>query len=190
MKDIKAILTEYELPADQVEKIAAEVMQNYRSLAELTKKEDRIKELEAQNNELQTQVEKLDSSSEEIENLKKAVEQYKTEEEERKKAESEKAARDSFEVVFNATLGEKEFANDLMRETIFEKVYKLCEENSGLGAKEALDSVTKDVPGVWVNPQRSAAKMPGAGEIDSKTPDSKAAKRAFVREFFGSGTEK
>lgn len=189
MKDIRVILEEAGLDKDKIDATAKEVLENYKSINEVEAKTEKIKELEKETSELREQIENAQGSEEEIQRLKATVEEYKAAEEKRNADEKEKANRDSFSTVFEASLDGKEFANDLLKETVFEKVYGMCKEASGLGAKEAIESVTKDIPGVWVNPQTDPRKMPSAGQLDSKQLDGASEKRDFVRSFFGSGKE-
>lgn len=184
MKDIKEILKDHGV--EDVDAIAKEVIENYRSIAEVNKKDERIKDLEGQNQTMTEQIKELEGSSEMIESLKKQVTDFQEAEKARKEAEKESAKRDSFLESFNAAVGDKEFSNSLMRESVFEKAYKMCGEQSGMGAKEAIESLTKDMDGVWINPQKAAHKMPSPGQIDSKQQDEAAEKKDFARMLFGS----
>lgn len=111
--------------------------------------------------------------------------EYQEAETKRKAAEDEAARRASFEETFNAAIGDKKFSNDLMRETVFEKVYGMCGKTSGLGAKEAIETVTKDVDGVWLNPQKDVHRMPSAGQLDEKQQAIADSKQALANLLFG-----
>lgn len=189
MKDINDILAGYGLTDEQVSTICSEVVENYRSLGEVKQKDERITELRQQIEELNAKVAEAAESGQKVDELQSVIDDYKAKEEARLKDEEEKARRDSFATVFDTALDGKEFANELMRETVFEKVYAMCQSDAGVGAKEALESVTKDVSGVWVNPQNDVRKMPGAGTVGNMTPDKNASKRAFASLLFGSGEE-
>lgn len=184
MKDIKAILAEHEIDGDAAKAIAHAVGENYRTRAETEAKAERIKELERQNGELADQVKALEGDGEQLEKLRKQVADYEQAEAERKAKAEEDARRDSFRALFDAAIGDREFANDLMRDTVFERAYKEC-QSLGTGAKDAIEAVTKDVDGVWLNPQRDPKRMPGASDVSSKRPDGEAAKRAFAAQLFG-----
>lgn len=187
MQDINAILNEHaaDLSTETKESISKAVLENYRTIAEVDKKVERIKELETANKELTEKVGELEGDSEKITELQKTVEEFKEKEEQRKVQEEENQRRDVFRASFDNVLGDREFTNDLMRDTVFEKVYKLCGEDSSMGVKDAIENVTKDVDGVWANPQHDPKKMPGTG-IEQKTPEPAASKKSFVKQLFGS----
>lgn len=186
MKDIKAILKDHGVDEDKIEEISKEVIENYRSTAEVEKKNERIKELETQNSELTEKIDTFSGSEEEIENLKAQVKEFQEKEQKREAEEKEATKRASFNDVFEAALGDKQFSNDLMRETVFEKAYKMCHETSGIGAKEAIESVTKDIEGVWMNPQTANHKMPGADQLDKKQEALVESKQSLADMLFGS----
>lgn len=189
MKDIKAILSDSgaELTDEQVKAICDAVGENYRSKEETDKKAARIKELEEANESLAKQVEEINLDSEELESLRKSVSEYKNAEEERKAKAEEQHKRDQFMTVFDAAVGEQEFANDLIRSTVFEKVYAKCAENTGINAKDVLEEVTKDLDGVYKNPQLDPMRMPKPEDMKSGNADSSVAKskKALAAQLFG-----
>lgn len=184
VKDIRAILAEHELDEATAKAIEKAVGENYRTIAEVQQKADRIKELEKANGELADQVKALEGDGEQLQQLRDKVAEYEKAEADRKAKADEDAKRDNFRALFDAALDGREFANELMRETVFEKAYAEC-QNVGKGAAEAIEAVTKDVDGVWVNPQRDPKRMPSAGDISNKKPDGEDAKRAFAAQLFG-----
>lgn len=187
MKDIKAILSEHGegLTDEQAKAIADAVNANYKTINEYQKKTDRLTELEKQNATLTEQVGNLEGEGEELKKLRTQVEEFE-EAEKQRKAEDEKAQkREAFKAVFDAAVGEREFANDILRESIFERVYNKCSEDTGAGAKETLDELTKDMPGVWENPQSAPHKMPNAADVTTSNDDSAAAaKRTLLSQLF------
>lgn len=181
MKDIKAILAGFTLTDEDRESIIREVGENYRSIVEVTKKTQRIEELEEQNKALTEQVGNLEGDGEELERLRKQVSDFEHQEETRKANELENAKRDSFRVVFDAALGDKEFTNDIIRESIFERAYKECGENAAINAKDAIETLTKDTEGIWKNPQQDANKMPDPNDISTnKDHEKKSAERTIL----------
>lgn len=186
MKDINKILAGYGegLTDEQVTQIIEAVNANYKTINDYTKKTDRLAELEKQNEALTEQVGNLEGSGEEVERLRAQVEQFQTAETERKEKEAEAQKREAFRAVFDAAVGEREFANDLMRESIFERVYSSCQDNAGTGAKEKLEELTKDVSGVWKNPQQDINKMPDPADVSKKKPSSDDAKKTFAEMLF------
>lgn len=186
--DIKEILEGYGLTDEQVSTISAKVVENYRSIAEVTKKDKRIEELTDQVDDLNQKIEEAAESGQKVDELQAVVDEFRAKEEERKQAAEEQARRDSFTAVFDSAIGDREFANDLMRETVFEKAYSMCQGDAGIGAKDAIESVTKDVEGVWVNPQHDPKRMPGA-DLTGNQQTKATSKRAFANLLFGSGQE-
>lgn len=167
MKDIKAILSGFTLTDEERETIIREVGENYRSIVEVTKKAQRIEELEEQNKALTEQVNNLEGSGEELQSLRDQVNAFAEAEEKRKADEIEAAKRDSFRVLFDAALGDKAFTNDIIRDSIFEKAYSQCKDTAGYDVKEAIESLTKDTDGIWKNPQNDPAKMPSQNDLSN-----------------------
>lgn len=185
MKDIKAILSEHgEALSDEARQaIISAVGENYRSVEEVAKKADRIKALEEQNESLTEQVGKLEGDGEELEALRKQVEDFKAAEKTRKDAEKEQAKRNDFRTVFDAAVGENEFANDLIRETVFEKVYAQCSAKTGADAKSILEDTVRDMDGVFKNPQQDPHKMPEPGDISTVKDTGEDAARKTIADF-------
>lgn len=184
MKDIKAILSEHGegLTDEQVTQITEAVNANYKTINEYTKKTDRLAELEKQNEALTEQVGNLEGSGEEVEKLRSQVEQFQTAETERKEKEAEAQKREAFRAKFNEAVGDRKFANNIVEESVFERVYQKCTEDTGIGAKDTLDELTKDMTGVWENPQNTPHKMPNAAEITTNTDDdATAAKKSLLK---------
>lgn len=184
MKDIKAILSAFELSDDDREAIIKEVGENYRSIVEMTKKTDRIKELEEQNQALTEQVGNLEGDGEEVEKLREQVKTFEEAEAQRKAEAEEAAKRDQFRAVFDAAVGEREFSNDIIRDSIFDKAYARCTETTGLDAKKVIEEMTKDAEGVWKNPQQDVRKMPNPSDISNKKPSADDAKKTFADMLF------
>lgn len=179
MKDIRTILSEnLELTEEQVKTIADLVNENYKTINEYNKKTERLAQLEEQNSTLTEQVGNLEGQGEEIEKLRSQVEEFKLAENEQKEKEAEALKRESFKVVFDAAVGNREFANDLIRDSIFNRVYETSDVSN---AKEKLEELTKDVNGVWKNPQQESNKMPDPGEMSTnKTQSVDAAKKEIA----------
>lgn len=185
MKDIKAILEGCEIPDEQRDTIIREVNENYKTIVEVGKKNDRIAELEEQNRALTEQVGNLEGDGEELEKLRKQVQEFTEAEDRRKADEAESAKREQFRIVFDAAIGDKEFANDLMRETVFEKVYAKCSDQTGASAKDIIEELTKDTDGIWKNPQTDVKKMP-ASDITGKKSNADEASKSMLHQLFNS----
>lgn len=186
MRDIKAILSGFTLDDDTREAIIREVGENYRSVVEVTKKAQRIEELEQQNEALTEQVNNLEGDGEELEKLRKQISDFEAAEEKRKADETEAAKRDSFRKAFDNAVGDRSFTNDVIREAIFEKAYKECGDDVAAGVNEALERLTKDTDGIWTNPQRDAKRMPSQHEISgNQDHEVKDAKKTISDFMFG-----
>lgn len=188
MKDIKAILNEHceGLTEEQITAVTKDVIANYKTINEFNDKKERISQLEAQNKELSEQVGNLQGDSEEIVTLREQVKAFEDAENTRKEQEEADKKREAFRAVFNDAVGDREFANDLMRDVLFERVYDKCADDTGIGAKDALESLTKDMTGVWVNPQNAPHNMPNAANVSTNQNDdtAAAAKRSLLKELF------
>lgn len=185
MKDIKAILSEYEIPQETAAAIAEQVRANYRTVAEWTKKVDRIAELEKANAEMSEAAAKLDGSVEEIEALKAQVETYKTAEAERKAAEALAQKKAEFRKAFDEALGDKRFANSIVEEAVFEKAYAHCTTNAGASAKDAVELAVEGVDNVWVNPQHDPKSMPGDDQLNTGRKSAEHQRKTFADALFG-----
>lgn len=189
MKGIEQILTEAGIDGDQADAITREVTANYRSINEVEKKAARIQELTDRVEALTAEIESAEQAGAELQEARALIERYEAEEAERKAEAEEATRRDGFKAVFDAAVGDREFANGLIRDTVFDRVYDACMATDGLGAREALDSVIDGLDNVWLNPQLDERKQPKPGSVQSGKQDAATAKRDFVRRFFGSGED-
>lgn len=181
MLNIEQILSEIEgITDDQRKAIISGVNENYRTKAETDSKAQRISALEKEVEEYKQSVEKLQGESQEIENLKQQIADFEAADEKRKNDEIEADKAASFAKTFDDAVASRKdgtgtaFANDLMRESVLAKVREMCEGDTTIGVSEAIESVTKNVAGVWANPQkREPAKMPTS--VENKDDKQKAA---------------
>lgn len=188
MENIKEILAKYSdvLTEGQRGEIEAAVVKNYRTVTEVEKKTSRIAELEAQNAELSESVGALEANAESVEELRQKVKDMEDAESQRKAKADEDAKRDSFRTKFDAAITGKEFANDLIRDTVFESVYAECSKGDGVGISEAIEAVTKDKDGVWKNPQRDPKALPNPGGIlKNKDESHLEERRTLAKWMFG-----
>lgn len=169
MENIETLLKKHGIEATEeaLRAFLTEFGSNYRTIAEVRAKNDRISKLEDELKEMGEQVAKLTDEGEQAEALRQRVAEFEKAEEERKAQAQAEAERNRFRESFDAALGEKRFANDLVRDAVFAKVYEACNADASLSVMDALDQTTKDVTGVWVNPQTDPAKMP-QGDITSE----------------------
>lgn len=183
MKDIKAILADVELEDDAREAIIKAVNENYRTINEINGKNERIKELEEQNKALTEQVGNLEGDGEELEKLRQQIQEFTEADKERKARAEEDAKRDQFRTVFDAAVGEREFSNDIIRDSIFEKTYEKCSSQAGINAKDVIEEMTKDADGVWKNPQSEINKMPTPEQLSAQKAKSEEAAKKEIASF-------
>lgn len=188
MKDIKAIIEEHaaDLTDDVKAAIFKDVRANYKTVAEYAKKVDRIEELENHVAAVGEKASKLEGDSKELEELRAEI-KARDEAEAERAAEAKKAADlEKFRAVFNETLGDREFVNEIMAETVFQRVYDACSAEPGKSANAALDDTIKDMDGVWKNPQRDPKMMPSLEQVSSaKQTDETAARKSLASMLFG-----
>lgn len=189
MKDIRAILNDYDLTDETREAIAKEVRANYKTIADWQKKADRIAEMEEANAAFAQKVKALEADGEQAEALRKQVADYEAAEAARV-AEAERAkAEADFRKSFEEAVGNRKFANDMIAEAVFRKAYDRCKAETGFDVGKALEEAVKDADGIWVNPQRDPSKMPTQSQVAS-TAQRTHAQDAFLTQLFGPLPEK
>lgn len=125
----------------------------------------------------------LEANKGDTDALQAELDKYKQADEARQKAEQEAAAHKAMEDRFNAVLGDKQFANDLVRNGTMDAFFRALNDpaNTGKGDKELFDALTKDAAGIWKNPQQEPVKIAGvntapgakytADQIRAMTPE-------------------
>lgn len=105
----------------------------------------------------------LEAAKGDTDALQAELDKYKQADEARQKAEQEAAAHKAMEDRFNAVLGDKQFANDLVRNGTMDAFSRALNDpaNTGKGDKELFEALTKDAAGIWKNPQQETVKVPG-----------------------------
>lgn len=105
----------------------------------------------------------LEANKGDTEALQAELDKYRQADEARQKAEQEAAAHKAMEDRFNAVLGDKQFANDLVRNGTMDAFFRALNDpaNTGKGDKELFEALTKDAAGIWKNPQQETVKVPG-----------------------------
>lgn len=189
MKNIEQILGEVEgLTDEQKSEITKGVTENYRTVAEVKTKTDRITELEGEVSTYKESIEALEGDSKKLDELKAKVAEYEEAEEKRKAEAEEQAKATAFEKNFDDAIKNRSaeqgnsFVNDMMRDSVLTKVRKMCAEDESKGIAEAIDAVTKDVSGVWKNPQQPVHKMPNnTGAAGEDSTEDKRTMANFLR---------
>lgn len=138
-------------------------------------------QLESQIAEKDTTISNLEKANGDVEKIQKELESYKLADEERKKTEQDALETKAVLDAITGHLKDKQFVNDITRDSYVSKVREALTnpENKGKSAGDILDAMTKDVDGVFKNPN-SGVKIPpvggGAGsytreQIKGMTPD-------------------
>lgn len=170
MKNIKDIIGELEIELDEAKlgELEKAVLENYRTVAEVENKQSRISDLEGQ---LATANEALEAAknadvtnADEVQSMREKIAAYEAADEERKAQTEEEKARQEFEERFRSAVGEKKFANDIVRSAVSDKAYSVAKANPDMDLSAILGGIVGDSDGVWLNPQQDPKKMPGAGE--------------------------
>lgn len=170
MKNIKDIIGELEIELDDAKLVELEkaVLENYRTVAEVENKQIRISELEGQ---LATANEALEAAknadvtnADEVQKMREKISAYEAADEERKAQTEEEKARQEFEERFQSAVGDKKFANDIVRGAVSDKAYAVAKANPDMDLSAILGGIVGDSDGVWMNPQQDPKKMPGSGD--------------------------
>lgn len=170
MKNIKDIIGELEIDLDEAKlgDLEKAVLENYRTVAEVENKQSRISDLEGQ---LATANEALEAAknadvtnADEVQAMREKIAAYEAADEERKAQTEEEKARQEFEERFKSAVGDKKFANDIVRSAVSDKAYAVAKANPDMDLSAILGGIVGDSDGVWLNPQQDPKKMPGAGE--------------------------
>lgn len=165
MKNVETILQELGIDlGEKAEDFKKEFNANYKTVAEVQSKTERVTALE---NELAEAKKALDAVKEasagDADALKKAQDQiaaFEQEKAERDKAEAEKSAKADFGEKFKKAVGDKTFANDLIASTVEGKAYETAKANPDMDLATIIAGITGDNAGIWANPQTDPKKMP------------------------------
>lgn len=192
MKNITEILREqgFEMDDDKARAVEKAVLESYRTTEELNGKaakldaaNARIAELEAQSSELTDRLKALDAekgaNAEAVSALQAKVAEFEQAEADRK-AKQEAAEREAkFREAFDAAVGDRRFANEFVRDSIFRKSIEAREADPVKGYGDIIADLTKDVGGVWENPQTDPKNLPRPGEDGGDTQTSKPTFKHF-----------
>ncbi len=169
------------LSKEEVKSILAESGKNITT--EKTKvenaKQEEIDTLNKTITELKGQIENVPTSKE-MEDLKKTIADFEKAETERKEAEKVENLENDYKTRYANVLGDKKFINEFTNDSFYGKFKENLQskENKGKGDAEIFESMTKDIPNLFENPNK--ATTPGANEDTSIKSDDNA-----VREIMG-----
>lgn len=166
-----------EVAEDKQEELKSDFFKKYKSAGEVETYKTKLAEAEAERDSYKEIAEKFDGQDpEELEGLKEELQKLKDAEEQRiKELEASEAAK-GFEKLFDEAVGEKQFANPLIRTSVLEAVKKERETDQGSGIADILERVTKDQEGIFKNPNQAPNKLPtleknkpAEGTLDEET---------------------
>lgn len=128
------------------------------------KYKDEIASLKQQIADKDTAIAEMEKAKGDAEKIQAELDKYKQAEADRQAA--EKAAEEDrilTEAVTTA-IGDKEFVNDMTKNGYIAEVKKALADpaNKGKGAAEIFESLTKDVDGIFKNPQQTKVTVPSA----------------------------
>lgn len=105
----------------------------------------------------------LEANKGDMETLQAELDKYRQADEARQKAEQEAAAHAALVDRFNKVKGERQFSSEYAESGLLDAFNKAVSDpsNTGKGDKELFDALTKDVAGIWKNPQQEPVKVPG-----------------------------
>ena len=108
-------------------------------------------------------IKKLEAASGDAEATRKELERYKQEEADRKKAEKEAETDRILTEAAEQALDGKEFVNDFTRNHFVAELKKAIADpaNKGKRAVKLFEEMTKDLDGIFRNPQQEPLKLPG-----------------------------
>lgn len=166
---------------DKREGFRKDFFDNFKTASEVARKAQKLEEANGRISELEAAVADRDKAIEglksdggdnakTIEELQAAVQAYKDAEAKREaeaKAASERAA---FDKLFAEALGNKEFAADLVRESVGSKSFEMHKANPAMGIADIIAAVTEGQDGIWKNPQTDPKKMPVPGQTFGDKP--------------------
>lgn len=136
--------------------------------------EDQKAELERVKGQLAEQTEtisNLEKASGDTEAMRKELEGYRQAEADRKKAEKEAETDRILTAAAEQALEGKEFVNDFTRAHFVAELKKAiaAPDNKGKSAAALFADMTKDLDGIFRNPQQEPLKIPGVDKRDGKS---------------------
>lgn len=168
MKNIKDIIVELGIELDEAKlgELEKAVLENYRTVAEVENKQSRISDLEGQlaaaNEALEAAKNADVTNADEVQAMREKIAAYEAADEERKAQTEEEKSRLEFEERFRSAVGDKKFANDIVRSAVSDKAYAVAKANPDMDLSAILGGIVGDSDGVWLNPQQTVKKMPAA----------------------------
>lgn len=135
-----------------------------------------IEELKKELEENKNTIENLKSANGDIEKIKEELEKYKKAEADRIQSEKDAEEDRILNEAITSAIGEKEFVNDMTKNGYIAEIKKALKDpaNKGRGVSELFEMMTKDVDGIFKNPQQEKISIPSTkntGFSDEKRID-------------------
>lgn len=141
-----------------------------------------LESLKQQITEKDEAISKLEAASGDADKVREELERYKKADADRiAKEKADEEDRILTEAVTTA-IGDKEFVNEMTKNGYIAEVKKALADpaNKGKGAAELFDAMTKDVEGIFKNPQQTPVTVPPANGGNSFSNDDEAMMRRVM----------
>lgn len=168
MENIMQILTdlEIEVPDEKRDALNKAVAENYKTVAEVNAKAEKIAALEKSLDEANAAIEAAKgadaTNADEIAKMQERIKAYEDAEAERASEAAEAEKRGAFDADFEKALDGRKFASEITRAAVADKVYGIAANNPDMQVSEIIKSVIGD-DDVFANPQQDVKKMPNTG---------------------------
>ena len=168
MENIMQILTglEIEVPEGKRDALKKAVAENYKTVAEVNAKAEKIAALEKSLDEANSAIEAAKgadaTNADEIAKMQERIKAYEDAEAARAAEAAEAEKRGAFDADFEKALDGRKFASELTRAAVADKVYGIAANNPDMQVSEVIKSVIGD-DDVFANPQQDVKKMPNTG---------------------------
>ena len=187
MENIEKILSDAGIDGDKATEIKAKVEENYRTVAEVNQKAEKIKELQDNLDQLSEKVKGAEGSDATVKALQKQIADFQSAQEKAKTDADAAAARKDFEAKFDEALtgiGKKrsDLINPVTERGIVNEAWKMFSANPEIDVTSVVKTVTAG-DNIFKTDQKAPHNIPTA-DGSKETGDNPMA--AVVAEMFGS----
>lgn len=178
----REFLTELGLEKDVIDKIMTANGEDInKAKADVDALKEQLIEKDKAIKELNESIKAFEGTDDTIKELQKKVADYEQAEKDRIKAEKDAEADKILTDNILGVIGDKEFVNDYTKDSIIAQVKSELakSENKGKGASEIFETLTKDVEGIFKNPQQHKLTIPPTGGESEK-----GGEKVVFRNFF------
>lgn len=181
MPNIEEILKKHkvELEGDALASFKTDLFKDFKSVGEIKVLNDKITDLEKDKKQAEKERDSYKTVAEafgdtkpedvaklqgDLETLNKQVKERDEADAQRAKDEAAAKAAAEFEAQFTTALGERKFANDLVKDSVLAAVRKERETDQASGLSDLIEKVTKDKEGIFENKNKPKPNpLPGGG---------------------------